>query len=271
MSDELLIIIGLSLGGIGTVIGAAFVFIFKKRIPSQLNTIFLGFSAGVMIAASVWSLLIPAIEQAETLSPFENVAWLPALIGFLCGGLFLFAIDKIVPHLHGATNEEEGPHTRKLSRGWKLFLAMTIHNIPEGLAVGFAFGAALALQEQHATTSMTLIGAMALAIGMFIQNLPEGAAVSMPLFSETGSRRRAFNLGAFSGLVEPVFAVVGFFLAFEIVVLLPWLLAFAAGAMIYVVAEELIPGANSEENPHLGTFGVMAGFAIMMVLDVALG
>jgi len=270
MSDELLIIIGLSLGGIGTALGAAFVFVFKKRIPSQLNTIFLGFSAGVMIAASVWSLLIPAIEQSETIAPFENIAWLPALLGFLIGGLFLFAIDKLVPHLHGSTNEEEGIHTRKLSRGWKLFFAMTIHNIPEGLAVGFAFGAALALQEQHATTSMTLIGAMALAIGMFIQNLPEGAAVSMPLLSELGSRRKAFNIGALSGIVEPIFAVVGFFLAHEIAPLLPWFLAFAAGAMVYVVAEELIPGANSGENPHLGTLGVMAGFAIMMVLDIAL-
>lgn len=269
MNDTLLIIIGLSLGGIGTALGAAFVFVFKKTIPAKLITIFLGFSAGVMIAASVWSLLIPAIKQSEQSAVFANVAWLPALIGFLLGGLFLFLLDKIVPHLHGSTNEEEGVPTRKLSRGWKLFFAMTIHNIPEGLAVGFTFGAALAFQEQN-VVGMTLIGAMALSIGMFIQNLPEGAAVSMPLLTELGSKKRAFSLGAFSGIVEPIFGVIGFFLAHAIGPLLPWLLSFAAGAMIYVVAEELIPGANTNESPHLGTFGVMAGFAIMMILEVGL-
>ncbi len=246
-----------------TTAGAALVFFFKKDLSPRLNTLFLGFAAGVMVAASVWSLLIPAIEQAG--ESYGSWSLLPALVGFLAGGLFLVLVDKVVPHVHQGTDEEEGLPCR-LCRPAKLFFAVTIHNVPEGLAVGFAFGAAAAAGEYGG-----FVSALGLAIGMAIQNFPEGAAVALPMRAASGSRVKAFLYGAGSGAVEPVFAVVGYFLAANLAAAQPWLLAFAAGAMIFVVAEDLIPSAHIAEHPHLGTWGVMVGFAVMMALDVALG
>jgi len=265
MTETQIIIFGIAFIFVMTTSGSALIYFFKNGITPKLNTIFLGFAAGIMIAASIWSLLIPAIERSEEWGSF---AFIPAALGFLLGGLFLFAIDKIVPHFHSETHQEEGVKN-KLSRSTKLFLAMTIHNIPEGLAVGFAFGVALATQGTLQTVS--LASGLSLAIGIGLQNFPEGAAVSLPMAEELGSKHKAFLFGAFSGVVEPIAAVVGLVLAASIAPLIPWFLAFAAGAMIYVVVEELIPEGHMNEYGHLATWSVMLGFIIMMILDVALG
>ncbi len=262
MSGTALTVLGFVIIFAATAAGAALVFAFRT-LSDKLNTFILGFAAGVMTAASVWSLLIPSIEQAQ--SDYGSLSFLPAVVGLLLGGAFLVAVDKLVPHIHGGTNEEEGLHSN-LKKTTKLFLAVTIHNVPEGLAVGLAFGAAAASGEYA-----SLISALGLAIGMAIQNFPEGAAVSLPMKEALGSRAKAFLYGAGSGVVEPVFAVAGYFLAANLSVAQPWLLAFAAGAMIFVVVEDLIPEAKLETHPHFGTWGVMLGFAIMMALDVALG
>lgn len=260
MSTTAMVLLGICFIFIMTTLGAVLVFFFKKDISHKTNTLFLGFAAGIMIAASVWSLLIPSIENSN----MGKLSWLPAAVGFIIGGFFLILIDKIVPHMH-QSGTEEGPHT-SLKKSTKLFLAVTIHNIPEGLAVGFAFGAAATLGENAA-----YFAALGLAIGIGIQNFPEGAAIALPMKKATGSSKKAFMYGFLSGVVEPIFAVLGYFLAAYISVLQPWLLAFAAGAMIFVVAEDLIPDAKLIEHPHLGTWGVMVGFVIMMILDVALG
>ena len=258
-----LTVIGFTIIFVATTLGAALVFAFRSGMSERLNTLFLGFASGVMVAASVWSLLIPSIDGAS--EGWGDWSFVPAVLGFLLGGGFLVLIDKLVPHLHWGTNEEEGPKSH-LKKPAKLFLAVTIHNIPEGLAVGFAFGAAAAAGEYGA-----FVSALGLAIGMAIQNLPEGAAVALPMRSATGSRLKAFLYGAASGAVEPLFAVVGYFLAANLTAAQPWFLAFAAGAMIFVVVEDLIPDAHLSEHPHFGTWGAMAGFALMMALDVALG
>ena len=244
-----------------TTLGASLVWFFKKEISPKLNTVFLGFASGIMIAASVWSLLIPSMEGA---SDYGVWSFVPAAVGLLLGGLFLVFLDRIVPHVH-QTGEEEGPNT-EIAKPFKMFLAVTIHNIPEGLSVGFAFGAAAALGDTAACAA-----ALGLAVGIAVQNFPEGAAVSLPLRAATGSRMKAFLLGAGSGAVEPVAALLGYFLSAQLTVLQPWFLAFAAGAMIFVVAEDLIPDAKLADHPHLGTWGVMFGFILMMILDVALG
>ena len=261
MSETALTVLGFIITFAATAAGAALVFAFRT-LSEKLNTLFLGFAAGVMTAASVWSLLIPSIEQAE--ADYGSFSFVPAVLGFLLGGIFLVVIDKLVPHMHGGAHEE-GLHNN-LKKSTKLFLAVTIHNIPEGLAVGLAFGAAAAAGEYAA-----FISALGLAIGMAIQNFPEGAAVSLPMKEALGSRAKAFLYGAGSGAVEPVFAVAGYFLAANLSGAQPWLLSFAAGAMLFVVAEDLIPDAKLEAHPHLGTWGVMLGFVIMMALDVALG
>ncbi|MDD7571149.1 MAG: ZIP family metal transporter [Eubacteriales bacterium] len=262
MSDTALTVLGMSFIFVMTTAGSSIVYFFKNQISEKANTLFLGFASGIMIAASVWSLLIPAIEQASAKS--GKIGLLPVAIGFIVGGLFLVALDYAVPHMH-TRGEEEGPRV-SVKKSVKLFLAVTIHNIPEGLAVGFAFGAAAAMADHSA-----YISALGLAIGVGVQNFPEGAAVSLPLKTETGSKNKAFLYGMGSGAVEPVFAVIGFFLTSALTSMQPWLMAFAAGAMIFVVAEDLIPDAKLETNPHLGTWGVMAGFVVMMILDVSLG
>lgn len=246
-----------------TALGASMVLFFKK-IDRKVMDAMLGGAAGVMIAASFWSLLAPAIEMAEEAG---NIPWIPALVGFLSGGAFLWAVDKVLPHLHVGfpTQEAEGVKT-SWQRSILLVLAITLHNIPEGLAVGVAFGAAAA---GHPAASIG--AAIALAIGIGIQNFPEGAAVSVPLRREGLSRTKSFIYGQFSGMVEPIAGVLGAVAVIYMQPILPYALSFAAGAMIYVVAEELIPESQAEKHSDIATIGVMIGFAIMMTLDVALG
>ncbi len=246
-----------------TALGAGSVFSFKKINRRLLDTM-LGFAAGVMIAASFWSLLAPAIEMSVGKA---LPAWFPALVGFLGGGIFLWAVDKILPHLHMGLplSEAEGIKT-SWERSILLVLAITLHNIPEGLAVGVAFGAAAANLP-----AASLAGAIALAVGIGIQNFPEGAAVSIPLRREGLSRTKSFLYGQFSGLVEPIAGVFGAAAVLFMQPILPYALAFAAGAMIYVVVEELIPEAQMSKDTHSSTMGAMLGFAVMMTLDVALG
>lgn len=263
MSNLQMTILGFTLIFVMTTLGSSVVFFFKNEVSRKANALMLGFAAGIMIAASVWSLLIPALEGGAA---YGTLAWMPAAIGFVVGGLFLVSLDKVIPHFHSGTGQEEGPHTSHVKKSIKLFLAVTIHNIPEGLAVGFAFGAAAVAGETAA-----FVSALGLAIGIAIQNFPEGAAVSLPMKAVTSSRSKAFLFGMGSGAVEPVAALLGYFLSSQLVMLQPWFMAFAAGAMIFVVAEDLIPDSNLSDYPHLGTWGVMAGFVIMMVLDVALG
>jgi len=246
-----------------TALGSSMVFFFKTINKKILNSM-LGFAAGVMIAASFWSLLKPAIEMAE-----ENgsTPWMPALIGFLSGGVFLFAVDKVLPHLHlGLSTEKAEGIKTSWQRSILLVLAITLHNVPEGLAVGVAFGAL----ANNPDTGM-LAGAVALALGIGLQNFPEGAAVSIPLRREGLSRLKAFNYGQLSGIVEPMAGVAGAFLVLTITPLLPYALSFAAGAMIFVVVEELIPESQTGNETDLSTIGAMLGFATMMWLDVALG
>jgi len=247
-----------------TAAGAAIVFFFKTVNLKVLDAM-LGFAAGVMIAASFWSLLSPAIEMAEGNPALP--AWVPAAIGFLAGGLFLFVVDKILPHLHPGLDisKAEGVHT-KLQRSVLLVLAITLHNIPEGLAVGVAFGA-LASGIPEAS----LAGAIALAIGIGIQNFPEGAAVSIPLRREGMGRMKSFMYGQASGIVEPIAAIIGAWAVIVAKPILPYALAFAAGAMIFVVVEELIPESQAGENGDIATMGTLLGFTVMMVLDVGLG
>lgn len=262
MNEIWITVLGMGIIFVATTLGASLVYFFKKDISAKLNTVLLGFAGGVMIAASIWSLLLPSLAQSESLG---NWKFLPVLGGFIAGGLFMVLVDKLVPHFHKGNNEEEGVRS-SLSKSGKMFLAMTIHNVPEGLAVGFAFGGAAIVGGQEA-----FLAALGLAIGIAIQNFPEGAAVALPMVQQTGSKHKAFLYGMFSGLVEPIAAIGGYFLATALTTAMPYLLAFAAGAMIFVVVEDLIPDAHLAEHPHLGTWGIMAGFAVMMVLDVALG
>ena len=245
-----------------TALGASLVLFFRKGTSENAQRIFLGFAAGVMIAASVWSLLIPAIEEAQLQG---MPGWLPAGGGFILGVAFLMLLDTLMPHLHPGSNEPEGVRS-SLKRTTLLVSAVTLHNIPEGMAVGLSF--ALAAQSGDPAA---LTGAMALAIGMGIQNFPEGAAISLPLHQEGMHKGKAFLYGSLSGVVEPIFGILTVLIAGTITPLMPWLLSFAAGAMLYVVAEELIPEAHLGSHSNVGTLGVMAGFLIMMVLDVALG
>lgn len=251
-----------------TILGAAIVFFFKKISRRLLDTM-MGFAAGVMIAASFWSLLAPSISYAE--ADYGSWSWLPAAVGFLAGGLMLRLIDALVPHLHldkDDISQAEGlkPH-KKLSKTTLLFLAITIHNFPEGLAVGVTFGA---LANGHPTQA-ALLGAIGLAIGIGLQNIPEGAALSIPIRADGKSRSRAFFLGSMSAIVEPIGAVLGAGLVMLMLPILPYALSFAAGAMIFVVVEELIPESQGNGNTDIATLGLMLGFVIMMVMDVALG
>ncbi len=247
-----------------TALGAAFV-VFFKTINQKILDAMLGFAAGVMIAASFWSLLAPAIEMSEEVSNLPK--WMPALIGFMSGGIFLSITDKCLPHLHPGFEIEqaEGPKT-KWQRSVLLVLAITLHNIPEGLAIGVAFGAVA-----HGLPSATIGGAIALAIGIGIQNFPEGTAVSVPLRREGMSRKKAFFYGQLSGAVEPIAGVLGAMLVLSMQAVLPYALAFAAGAMLFVVVEELIPESQLSGNTDLATMATLVGFSVMMVLDVALG
>ncbi len=247
---------------LGTVLGAAMVFFMRKEMDTRLEKLLLGFASGVMIAASIWSLLIPAIEMSEERG---KSSWLPATVGFLLGMGFLLLLDSMVPHIHIDSEKPEGVKSN-LKKTTMLVLAVTLHNLPEGMAVGITFAGAL-----MAETGITMAGALALAVGIAIQNFPEGAIISMPLRSAGMSRSKAFLYGVLSGIVEPLGSVITIVLAAHVVPVIPYLLAFAAGAMIYVVVEELIPESQSGEHTNIGTVGVAIGFALMMVLDVALG
>ena len=247
-----------------TCLGSSVVFFFgKKEVDRNIQTIFLGFAAGIMISAAVLGLLVPAIEEAEA---HGFIRWVPASIGFIFGVLFLLALDKLIPHLHPGTNTKEGPSV-SMKRTTLLVSAVTIHNIPEGMAVGLSF----ALASQNPGDTMLYSSAMALALGVGIQNFPEGAAISLPLKREGIKTRKAFFIGCLSGLTEPLFGILMVLVAGFIAPIMPWLLAFSAGAMLYVVVEELIPEAHLGEHTHYGTLAVMIGFVIMMILDVALG
>lgn len=261
MNTLLITIFGILFTFFCTTLGASVVYFFKKDISQKLNTLVLGFAAGIMIAASIWSLLIPALEQSKN---YGTWSFVPAVVGLLLGGLFLVVLDKIVPNFEPKNTQLA--NSGAFSKLVKLFIAITVHNIPEGLAVGFAFGAASLVG-----TPAAYLSALGLAIGIGVQNLPEGTAVSLPIKTMTGSKHKAFFYGMASGAVEPIFAVLGYFLASTLTIIQPWVLSFAAGAMIFVVTEELIPEAKLADHPHFGTWGVMLGFALMMILDVVMG
>lgn len=254
--------LGIMIPFIGTTLGAAMVLFLKGELSSRLQKMLLGFASGVMMAASVWSLLLPAIEQAQEAG---GIGWLPAAVGFLAGIGFLLLLDTLIPHLHQYADEAEGLPS-KLKKDSMLFLAVMLHNIPEGMAVGVVFAGMLAGKG-----SITLTAALALSAGIAIQNFPEGAIVSMPLRSQGKGRGRAFMYGMVSGIVEPLAALVTILLTEILVPILPYLLAFAAGAMIYVVVEELIPELQTDGHSNIGIIGVAFGFVLMMILDVALG
>ena len=256
------LLLGLLIPFLGTTLGASMVFLMKNKMSAKTEKILLGFASGVMIAASIWSLIIPSIEMAETQG---KVAWVPAAIGFMIGIVFLLVLDSLVPHLHLETEKPEGIKS-KLKKTTMMLFAVTLHNIPEGMAVGVTFAGALTRNA-----GITLAGAIALACGIAVQNFPEGAIFSMPLKSEGLSKPKAFLYGALSGIVEPIAAIITILLANTVMPILPYMLSFAAGAMIYVVVEELIPESQAGEHSNIGTIGVAIGFVIMMILDVALG
>lgn len=253
---------GLLIPFLGTVLGSACVFLLKKEMNLNLQKILLGFASGVMVAASVWSLLIPAIDQSEAMG---KLAFIPAAVGLLFGFLFLLFLDQVIPHLHVNTSQPEGPKS-KLKQTTMLCLAVTLHNIPEGMAVGVVFAGLLA-----GNAGIGAAGALALAVGIAIQNFPEGAIISMPLAGNGNGKGKAFFYGVLSGIVEPVAAGITILLAHFIIPFLPYLLSFAAGAMLYVVVEELIPEASEEPHSNIATVGFAFGFILMMILDVALG
>ena len=256
------IAVGLIIPLLGTMLGSAFVFFMKDEMPDRVQKTMLGFASGVMVAASVWSLLIPAMEMEEA-----KGAWsvLPASVGFLLGIGFLLLIDELTPHLHLGNSQPEGPRSR-LSRTAMLALAVTIHNLPEGMAVGVVFAGA-----ESGVSNISLASAVAVSLGIAIQNVPEGAIISMPMRAEGNSRWRSFWIGSLSGAVEPVGGLAVVLLASLLTPVLPYMLAFAAGAMFYVVVEELIPEASSGRHTNLSTIGFAVGFVLMMVLDVVMG
>ena len=256
------IAVGLIIPLLGTMLGSAFVFFMKDEMPDRVQKTMLGFASGVMVAASVWSLLIPAMEMEEA-----KGAWsvLPASVGFLLGVGFLLLIDELTPHLHLGNSQPEGPRSR-LSRTAMLTLAVTIHNLPEGMAVGVVFAGA-----ESGVSNISLASAVAVSLGIAIQNVPEGAIISMPMRAEGNSRWRSFWIGSLSGVVEPVGGLAVVLLASLLTPVLPYMLAFAAGAMFYVVVEELIPEASSGRHTNLSTIGFAVGFVLMMVLDVVMG
>jgi ZIP family zinc transporter len=261
MSPVALVLIGTGFTFFCTTLGSAMVFPVKKDLNISVQHGFLGFAAGVMIAASVWSLLIPAIEMSESRGA---VGWIPVAGGFIIGGAFLFLLDMLLPHLHIDSDKPEGIHS-SLKRTTMLVFAVALHNIPEGIAQGLSFGAI-----SHSGSASALPTALALALGIGLQNFPEGAAISLPLRNEGFSKLKAFVYGSLSGIVEPIAGVIGVLIAGRISGMMPWMLSFAAGAMVFVVVEELIPESQSLEHSHAGTIGTMLGFLVMMILDVAL-
>ena len=257
------LVIGLLLPLVGTMAGSAFVFMMKDEMSQRLQKSLLGFASGVMVAASVWSLLIPAMEMTDGVGGWREV--MPAAVGFLLGVGFLLMIDELTPHLHVGTDKPEGVRAH-LSRTMMLTLAVTIHNLPEGMAVGVVFAGA-----ENSAPSISLASAIAVSLGIAIQNVPEGAIISMPMRAAGNSRWKSFVIGSLGGVVEPVGAVAVLLLASLLLPVLPYMLAFAAGAMLYVVVEELIPEASAGQHSNLSTIGFAVGFVLMMVLDVVMG
>lgn len=256
------IIRGILIPFFGTSLGAACVFFMRGKLNTHIQRILTGFAAGVMVAASVWSLLIPSIEQSDKMGKFS---FIPAAAGFLIGIFFLLILDRIIPHLHLNSNEAEGPKS-SLSKTVKLVFAVTLHNIPEGMAVGVVYAGLL-----YGNMEITAAGALALSIGIAIQNFPEGAIISMPLQAEGVNKPKSFIYGVLSGVAEPMGALLTIFAASFFVPAMPYLLSFAAGAMIYVVVEEMIPEMSAGKHSNAGTVSFAAGFVLMMILDVALG
>ncbi len=253
---------GIMIPFIGTALGAGCVFLMKKSLSDKVQRALNGFASGVMVAASIWSLIIPAIEQSENLGKFS---FFPAVIGFWAGVLFLLLLDHVIPHLHQNGTQAEGPKSH-LQKTTMMLLAVTLHNIPEGMAVGVVYAGYLS-----GNAEISAAGALALSLGIAIQNFPEGAIISMPLRAEGMKKSKAFMSGALSGIVEPVGAAITVLAAHFILPALPYLLSFAAGAMLYVVVEELIPEMSQGEHSNIGTLFFAAGFSVMMMLDVALG
>lgn len=268
MNSTVSVIIGFSIIFLATALGAAFSFFFKnKEYSPKVNSIITGFSGGVMLSACIFSLLVPALNYEASYMPSY---WI-VVIGVIVGALFLYLVDKLLPHLHIQENEEEGVKAPNMSKNIKLFLAVTIHNVPEGLAVGVAYGVAIAAAVNGAENANALLyGALVLAIGIGIQNIPEGTMVSLPIQRESGSSTKAFLYGTLSGAVEPIAALLGLLLSFSVAPLMPWALSFAAGAMLYVIVEEVVPDAHSDPISHYGVFSFLIGFLLMMVLDSAL-
>ena len=254
--------IGLMIPFLGTTLGSGMVFLMKNKMNSKLEKILLGFASGVMIAASVWSLLIPSIDLAEN---EHIISFVPASVGFMFGIFFLLLLDNLIPHLHLKSSEPEGLKS-KLKKTTMMVLAVTLHNIPEGMAVGVIFAGAIS-----GDSGITMASAIALSLGIAIQNFPEGAIISMPLKEEGISKTKAFVYGMLSGIVEPIGALITIVLTSFVVPILPYLLSFAAGAMMYVVVEELIPESQDGKHSNLGTIGFSIGFLIMMILDITLG
>ena len=253
---------GISIPFLGTVLGAACVFFMKKSLGDLVQRALTGFASGVMVAASIWSLLIPAMEQS---SHMGKLAFVPAVVGFWIGILFLLLLDRVIPHLHRNSEQAEGPKSQ-LQRTTMMLLAVTLHNIPEGMAVGVVYAG-----YRSGSVPITAAGALALSLGIAIQNFPEGAIVSMPLRAEGMKKGRAFLGGVLSGVVEPIGAVLTILAAQFVIPILPYLLSFAAGAMLYVVVEELIPEMSEGKHSNIGTIFFAVGFSMMMILDVALG
>lgn len=256
------ILIGILIPFIGTSLGAACVYLMKKEMNKKLNKILLGFASGVMIAAAVWSLIIPSIDMSEHMG---KLSFIPSAVGVILGIMFLFSLDKVIPHMHVDSPTEEGPKKYNLKKSTKLVFSVVLHNIPEGMAVGIAFAAVM-----NEGNAITFASALALSIGIAIQNFPEGAIISMPLKSEGLSKNKAFTYGALSGIVEPIGAAITIMFSSFFTPIMPYLLSFAAGAMIFVVVEELIPEAAGDNSSDISAIAFGIGFVIMMILDVAL-
>jgi len=280
MNEYIATVFSIGIIFLATAIGALGVFFTRKKISEKSNNAILGFASGVMIAAAFFGLLMPAITNVGELPTYADWGFariVPIVGGFMLGGLLLFSLDRIIPHIHVASGErrhEEGPVTRKVKKSTKFFLAVTLHNIPEGLAVGFACGLifqSIRAGAAPAEVTAMMMSAMGLAIGIAIQNIPEGFAVAIPLVQEEGfSKKKAFLFGVLSGVVEPIFAIIAVFLSQSIDWLMPWLLSFAAGAMFYAVIEDLMPDFQKSEDSHYGIWAFMIGFVIMMVLEIIL-
>lgn len=260
------ILLGVLIPFIGTTLGAACVYMMKNELKDRVQKGLSGFAAGVMVAASIWSLLMPSMDMV--VGRLDNMAWIPAAVGFIIGIIFLLFLDSVIPHQHIDSDHPEGMKAESLRKTTMMVLAVIIHNIPEGMAVGVSFAGVL-----YGDGDLTMAGAMVLAIGIAIQNFPEGAIISLPLKAVGVNKHKAFGMGIFSGIVEPIAAIVTILLSSIMVPILPYLLSFAAGAMMYVVVEELIPEATGEGESHtnIGTIGFAVGFVIMMILDVMLG